>query len=360
MKTPIFIAIAAITLMVGADDPTSSSAVKARRQYEEKLRTAHKEHWATLKIAKGEYLKQVHEQQEESLKQLQKELGAALEGKDLTKANEINTAIEAMSENVDTHEAHSAIAAEAKEEHDEVVQVANEKYREFATESRQMYLTQLQGALDAALVAKDLKEANRIDATMKTVISTEVDNDLTRCVLKFMEVDGIGDSVVYLIDTSSSMDGNRLKLAQSQLKKSLRLLQAGQKFAIIFYNDDYRERLKLRRQAESERGLYFASELNKQLAAQEVDRVTADRGTDHRPAILEALSLKPDVIYFLTDGDEPALSTADLTEIAKRTGQTTIHVVKFGDGTLVSRKSSWLQRLAIQSQGEYREIKITN
>ena len=174
----------------------------------------------------------------------------------------------------------------------------------------------------------------------------------------FMDVSAIGKTFVYVIDTSSSMSGGRLKLAQSQLKKSLRLLQAGQKFAVIFYNDDYRERLKLRRQAEQD--LYFASELNKQLAGQEVDRVTADRGTDHRPAILEALSLKPDVIYFLTDGDEPALSTADLTEIAKRTGQTTIHVVKFGDGTLVSRKSSWLQRLAIQSQGEYREIKITN
>ena len=174
----------------------------------------------------------------------------------------------------------------------------------------------------------------------------------------FMNISGVGKTFVYVIDTSSSMDGNRLKLAQSQLKKSLRLLQAGQKFAVIFYNDDYRERLKLRRQAEQD--LYFASELNKQLAGQEVDRITADRGTDHRPAILEALSLKPDVIYFLTDGDEPALSTADLTEIAKRTGQTTIHVVKFGDGTMVSRESSWLQRLARQSSGEFLEIKVVN
>ena len=174
----------------------------------------------------------------------------------------------------------------------------------------------------------------------------------------FMNISGVGKTFVYVIDTSSSMDGNRLKLAQSQLKKSLRLLQAGQKFAVIFYNDDYRERLKLRRQAEQE--MYFASELNKQLAAQEVDRVTADRGTDHRPAILEALSLKPDVIYFLTDGDEPALSSADLTEIAKRTGPTTIHVVKFGDGTLISRESSWLQRLARQSNGEFLEIKVVN
>lgn len=174
----------------------------------------------------------------------------------------------------------------------------------------------------------------------------------------FMNISGVGKSFVYVIDTSSSMDGNRLKLAQSQLKKSLRLLQANQKFAVIFYNDDYRKRLKLRRQAEQD--LYFASELNKQLAAQEVDRVTADRGTDHRPAILEALSLKPDVVYFLTDGDEPSLSSADLTEIAKRTGHTTIHVVKFGDGTLISRESSWLQRLARQSNGEFLELKVIN
>ena len=41
----------------------------------------------------------------------------------------------------------------------------------------------------------------------------------------FMNISGVGKTFVYVIDTSSSMDGNRLKLAQSQLKKSLRLLQ---------------------------------------------------------------------------------------------------------------------------------------
>lgn len=174
----------------------------------------------------------------------------------------------------------------------------------------------------------------------------------------FMNIAGVGKTFVYVIDTSSSMHGSRLKLAQSHLKKSIRTLQPNQQFAVVFYNDEYRDRLKLGRQAD--RDLYFATELNKQLASQEIDRRTADRGTDHRPALLEALSLKPEVIYFLTDGDEPELTLADLKEIARHSRGTTIHVIKFGDGTLVSRETSWLEKLAAQSDGEFRSLKVLN
>lgn len=171
----------------------------------------------------------------------------------------------------------------------------------------------------------------------------------------FMDIVGVGKSFVYVIDTSSSMHGSRLKLAQSHLKASLRQLQPSQKFAVIFYNDQYRKRLTLRRQAVQE--MYFATELNQELAAQEVDRVTSDLGTEHKPAILEALSLKPDVIYFLTDGAEPELSPRDLAQIRDASGNTTIHVIKFGDGTMSSRSTSWLELLARQAGGEYRPIR---
>ena len=170
----------------------------------------------------------------------------------------------------------------------------------------------------------------------------------------FMDIAGVGKTFVYLIDTSSSMHGSRLKIAQSQLKSSLRLLQPNQRFAVIFYNE-YRVRLELRRQVEQ--AMYFATDLNKELAAQEVDRITSDRGTDHLPALLEALSLKPDVMYFLTDGDEPELSAGELAEVHRAAGSTTIHVIKFGDGTMSSRATSWLERLARQASGEFREIK---
>jgi hypothetical protein len=174
----------------------------------------------------------------------------------------------------------------------------------------------------------------------------------------FMNISGVGQTFVYIIDTSSSMAGNRLKVAQGQLKASLRLLQSNQQFAVIFYNDEYRERLKLRR-ADGP-AMYFATDVNKELAGHEVDRITADRGTAHMPALIEAISLKPDVIYFLTDGDEPELSPAQLAEIRRLAGSITIHVIKFGDGTLSSRGPSWLERLASQSNGEYRPINISS
>ncbi len=169
----------------------------------------------------------------------------------------------------------------------------------------------------------------------------------------FMNIVGQGKSFVYVIDTSSSMDGPRLRMARSQLKASLRLLQPNQQFAVIFYSE-YRERLKLRRQAEQP--LYFATDVNKQLAGQEIDRISPDHGTDHKPALIEAFGLKPDVVYFLTDGDEPALTEADLRDIRHFGGSTTVHVIRFGNGAYTDRSATWLQKLAAQCQGEYREI----
>lgn len=173
----------------------------------------------------------------------------------------------------------------------------------------------------------------------------------------FMEISGVGKMFVYVIDSSSSMSGSRLKAAQGQLKASLRLLQPNQKFAVIFFNE-YREQLKLRRT--DDQPIYFATDVNKELASHQIDRVTADRGTVPMPALLEAISLKPDVIYFLTDGDESELSPAEMAQLRQLSRNITMHVVKLGDGTVSSLSRSWLERLAHQSRGEYREINIGN
>jgi Ca-activated chloride channel family protein len=171
----------------------------------------------------------------------------------------------------------------------------------------------------------------------------------------FMEISGVGQTFTYVIDTSSSMDGNRLKLAQSQLKASLRLLQPHQKFSIILYNE-LPQQLKLRRRAEEE--FYPASQINISLMENEIDLIRSSLGTSHMPALLEALNSRPDVIYFLTDGAEPELSQADLKQLARRTGKTTIHVIQFSDGTLSERGLSWMERLAQQSNGEFRQLNV--
>lgn len=171
----------------------------------------------------------------------------------------------------------------------------------------------------------------------------------------FMDIVASGQNFVYLIDTSSSMDGARLRVAQQQLKASLRMLRPEHQFAVIFYNE-YCTRMKLRRQAE--RPMYHATPMNRMLAEQEVERVTPDAGTDHKPALMEALSLEPDVIYFLTDGDEPRLSAADLRDIRHLAGKTSIHVIQLSNGAYTSRTTNWLEQLAQQCQGEYRLLTV--
>ncbi len=173
----------------------------------------------------------------------------------------------------------------------------------------------------------------------------------------FMNIADSGRSFVYVVDVSSSMsEGNRLQIAKSQLKASLRLLQPNQFFQVIFYSEPPTVRLKLRGRAQQD--LYPATEVNLLLAEREIDRVDAQNGTEHMSALVDALSLTPDVVYFLTDGREPALSPADLAELNRITGKTTIHVIEFGNGAVASRATSWLEKLARQSHGEYREFVV--
>ena len=167
----------------------------------------------------------------------------------------------------------------------------------------------------------------------------------------FMDVEGVGKSFVYVIDNSSSMQGHRLKIARSQLKASLRLLQPSQRFAVIFYNE-YHQRLQLRRQPKLD--MYFATASNLDVAAHEVDRISCGSGTLHLPAVLEALSLKPVVLYLLTDG-EPELYAADLAKIRRVTDGTTIHAIRFSEGNMSSVDTSWMERLAHESGGNFRE-----
>lgn len=172
-----------------------------------------------------------------------------------------------------------------------------------------------------------------------------------------MNIVGNGRSFVYVIDTSSSMSqGRRLDLAKSQLKGSLRLLKPNQKFQVLFYNESATP-IRLRRRPEEE--LYAATTVQVQLAEAAIDMETANLGTNHMPAIQRALMLRPDVIYFLTDGEQPGLSTDELRSIKRdNRSKAQIHVIEFAAGARESRHVSWLQQLAYQSGGEYRYVPV--
>lgn len=165
---------------------------------------------------------------------------------------------------------------------------------------------------------------------------------------------GIRDSATqfaYVLDSSGSMAGTAILAAKAELKKSLEALDATQKFQIMFYSQTTRM-MKLPNVPDGT--LVWATTIHKTLARQDISSVTTSGGTDHMPALKKALRLRPEVIYFLTDADEPILRAADLNEIKQlNKGRTRIHCIEFGKGPDL-KIENFLGRLARQNGGTYR------
>jgi hypothetical protein len=168
---------------------------------------------------------------------------------------------------------------------------------------------------------------------------------------------GEGYKFVYVFDRSASMGGSgrsTLSAAKAELLKSLASLGETHQFQIIFYNE---EPAILNIAGRSR--LVFGTQQNKELARRFVGGITADGATRHEDAILMALRLKPDVIFFLTDADEPALSDAQLKRIHQiAEGATAINTIEFGSGPLVGGEN-FLARLAHQNAGKYAYFDVT-
>lgn len=168
----------------------------------------------------------------------------------------------------------------------------------------------------------------------------------------FFGVKDHGGRVVFVIDCSASMmNYNSMASAKAALIAALQTLGDQQQFQIIFYN---REPRLFQPFAQQKSVLFSATEGNKSLARQYVTQTEPDLGTDHMPAIKMALKLVPDVMYFLTDADEPQLSAPELAEIARlNQGRTRIHTIEFGKDNDLGLEN-FLKKLARQNGGTYR------
>jgi hypothetical protein len=168
-------------------------------------------------------------------------------------------------------------------------------------------------------------------------------------------VQGTGTKFVYLFDRSSSMDGAPLAAAKRQLIESLQSLEGVHQFHIIFFNT----RTLSFDMTGGGRRIAFATDRNKQLAANFVGGITADGGTDRLTALREAISFAPDVIFFLTDADDP-MTPSELSDIARanRRARSAISVIEFGRRQSPS-PNNFLAELARESGGQYGYVNTT-
>ena len=161
-----------------------------------------------------------------------------------------------------------------------------------------------------------------------------------------------GYDFVFVIDRSKSMGGqglNALVAAQQEITQSLSGLTNNHQFNIIAYHH---------------RPTYFqpGNDLVKpdKNGIKAVDDffngLAAFGGTDHEMGIIAALRYKPDVIFFLTDGGDPHLNQAQLSDLRKYCGgRTAIYSVQFGFGPL-QEKQNFMTRLAKETGGSFHYV----
>jgi hypothetical protein len=165
-----------------------------------------------------------------------------------------------------------------------------------------------------------------------------------------------GYKFVYVFDRSGSMGGHGgapLAAAQAQLISSLRDLGQTHQFQIIFYN----ERPHVFNPTGAPGRLVFGTEANKYQAERFVESITADGATEHEDALAMALRMAPDVIFFLTDADEPRLNAQQLAHIARINKGTTINAIEFGYGAQ-ENSENFLVQLARENGGKHVYVDI--
>jgi hypothetical protein len=169
---------------------------------------------------------------------------------------------------------------------------------------------------------------------------------------------GVGSKFLYVFDRSASMsgfEGRPMSAAKRELSQSLRALESTHQFQIIFYNN--RPSVFNPFSPQPPR-LVFGEDKNKRLAEDFVRSVVADGGTDHMLALNLGLSLAPDVMFFLTDADDPQLTEPELAKIRTRNRGTVINAIEFGAGPQRSA-GNFLVRLAQQNGGRHAYVDVT-
>jgi len=135
-----------------------------------------------------------------------------------------------------------------------------------------------------------------------------------------------GKSFVFVVDCSLSMNHphaseakTRFRRLKVELVKTITRMNAENRFFIIFFNETAIPM--------PARSLQFATASRQKQYLYWMQKVRAIGDTDPRPALRMALKLRPDVIYFLTDGVFELPIQRDLLKMKKT--KATIHTFSF-------------------------------
>lgn len=156
-----------------------------------------------------------------------------------------------------------------------------------------------------------------------------------------------GSRFVYVVDCSGSMSGEPFKRAMEELVTSLAdLAESKQFFVILFSTDSY----PMFHPETSSKFQKATDDSLKQVRAWLREFSEGGGGTNPEPSLVQALSMAPDAIFFLSDGAVPA-STAE-TVRTNNSKKIPVHTVGFTNRA----GEAVLKRIAEENRGQYKFV----
>jgi uncharacterized protein YegL len=159
--------------------------------------------------------------------------------------------------------------------------------------------------------------------------------------------------LVFVLDSSGSMQGQRLATAKRELSAAVQQLRDNVQFAIVVFNGDV---IYWRRQ------LATATTPVKAEAVQFVDRIAARSNTATYEGLQGAFNFDVEAIYLLTDGAptsgrvvEPGAIVEAIT-VQNRARRQSIYTIGVNPGEVDSLFEVFLRNLADQNYGLYRRV----
>ncbi|MBI3467255.1 MAG: VWA domain-containing protein, partial [Planctomycetes bacterium] len=163
---------------------------------------------------------------------------------------------------------------------------------------------------------------------------------------EFFNLKARGTRFVYVVDCSGSMTGQPLQRACQELLDSVNRLEPNQSFFVVFFADGPYPQFH----PDTGSRLIPSTPKNRRRLREWVAGIGPMGGTEPLQSLLLALSLKPDAIYFLTDGQFSPL-VADEVRL-QNSARIPIHTVAFLDPA----GERLLEQIAQESGGAHRFV----